>query len=255
MRLGDDAERVVTAIEVFDAGAAVDRAVGERRADREALGTGRHPDRRHHRHAAKRRRNAITSRRRRWRRSSFPAHRLKTARCTSALVQLAEQDPLINLRQDDIRNETVRLALRRGAEGSHPRTLADDFGIDVEFRETTTICIERPIGTGAAVEVMREHRIRSSRRSAYASILRRVGSGVRFELEVELGSIRSRSTKRSKTPCRDAAAGAVRLACDRLRRVDDALRLRAAAESLSRALRQEHVEHGADFRNCLRRWC
>jgi len=33
-------------------------------------------------------------------------------------------------------------------------TLATDFGIDVEFRETTMICIERPIGTGAAVELL-----------------------------------------------------------------------------------------------------
>jgi ribosomal protection tetracycline resistance protein len=31
-------------------------------------------------------------------------------------------------------------------------TLAADYGIDVEFRETTTICVERPHGTGAAVE-------------------------------------------------------------------------------------------------------
>ena len=33
-------------------------------------------------------------------------------------------------------------------------TLANDFGIDVDFRETTTICIERPVGTGAAVEII-----------------------------------------------------------------------------------------------------
>ena len=33
-------------------------------------------------------------------------------------------------------------------------TLAAEFGIEVEFRETTTICIERPIGAGAAVEVL-----------------------------------------------------------------------------------------------------
>ena len=33
-------------------------------------------------------------------------------------------------------------------------TLANEFAVDVEFRETTTICIERPIGTGAAVEIL-----------------------------------------------------------------------------------------------------
>jgi ribosomal protection tetracycline resistance protein len=35
-------------------------------------------------------------------------------------------------------------------------TLADDFGIDVMFRETTTICVERPIGVGAAAALKRE---------------------------------------------------------------------------------------------------
>jgi ribosomal protection tetracycline resistance protein len=35
-------------------------------------------------------------------------------------------------------------------------TLAGDFGLDVGFRESTTICIERPAGTGAAVERMHE---------------------------------------------------------------------------------------------------
>ena len=35
-------------------------------------------------------------------------------------------------------------------------TLAADFGLDVGFRETTTICIERLVGTGAAVERMHE---------------------------------------------------------------------------------------------------
>jgi ribosomal protection tetracycline resistance protein len=35
-------------------------------------------------------------------------------------------------------------------------TLANDFGIDVTFRESTTICIERPTGSGADVEVIGE---------------------------------------------------------------------------------------------------
>ena len=34
-------------------------------------------------------------------------------------------------------------------------TLADEFGLDVEFRETTPIYIERPVGVGAAVEIAR----------------------------------------------------------------------------------------------------
>src|SRR5213078_2729798 len=33
-------------------------------------------------------------------------------------------------------------------------TLAADFGIEVTFRETTTICIERPVGSGQAAELL-----------------------------------------------------------------------------------------------------
>ncbi len=68
-------------------------------------------------------------------------------------------------------------------------TLADEFGIDVEFRETTTICIERPIGSGGAVEV-----IDTPPNPFLATVGLRVepapvGSGVRYGIEVELGGL------------------------------------------------------------------
>src|SRR4030095_4646959 len=69
-----------------------------------------------------------------------------------ALAQLAEQDPLINLRQDDIRQELFLSLYGEVQKEIIQAPLATDFNIDVGFRETTTICIERPIGTGAAVE-------------------------------------------------------------------------------------------------------
>jgi ribosomal protection tetracycline resistance protein len=73
-----------------------------------------------------------------------------------ALAQLVEQDPLINLRQDDVRQELYVSLYGEVQKGVIQATLAADFGIDVEFRETTTICIERPAGAGAAVEIMRQ---------------------------------------------------------------------------------------------------
>jgi ribosomal protection tetracycline resistance protein len=72
----------------------------------------------------------------------------------AALAQLAEQDPLINLRRDDLRQELFVSLYGEVQKEVVQETLANDFGIDVEFRETTTICIERPVGTGAAVEIM-----------------------------------------------------------------------------------------------------
>jgi len=106
-----------------------------------------------------------------------------------ALSQLAEQDPLINLRQDDIRQETFVSLYGEVQKEVIQTTLADDFGIDVTFRETTTICIERLDGVGAAVEFNKK-----DGNPFLATVGLRVepapvNSGVSFSLEVELGSM------------------------------------------------------------------
>ena len=68
-------------------------------------------------------------------------------------------------------------------------TLADDYGLAVTFRETTTICIERPAGTGAAFEII------ATRPNPFlATVGLRVepgpmDSGITFRLDVELGSM------------------------------------------------------------------
>ena len=72
----------------------------------------------------------------------------------AALTQLADQDPLIDLRQDDIRGELYLSLYGEVQKEVIGATLADEFSINVTFRETTTICIERPIGTGAAFEII-----------------------------------------------------------------------------------------------------
>jgi ribosomal protection tetracycline resistance protein len=72
----------------------------------------------------------------------------------AALAQLAEQDPLIDLRQDDVRREvsvTLYGEVQKEVIGA---TLAEEFGVDVAFRATTTICVERVAGSGAAFEVI-----------------------------------------------------------------------------------------------------
>jgi ribosomal protection tetracycline resistance protein len=104
----------------------------------------------------------------------------------TALAQLAEQDPLINLRQDDLRQEMFVSLYGEVQKEVIEQTLADDFGVEVAFRESTTICIERPIRTGAAVEW--------PPRPFMAAVGLRIdpapiGSGVTFKLEVEYGSL------------------------------------------------------------------
>jgi ribosomal protection tetracycline resistance protein len=76
------------------------------------------------------------------------------ARLRVALAQLAEQDPLINVRQDDTRQELTVSLYGEVQKEVIQATLANEYGLDVTFRETTPIYIERPIGTGEAIEIL-----------------------------------------------------------------------------------------------------
>jgi len=71
-----------------------------------------------------------------------------------ALAQLAEQDPLINLRQDDVRRELSVSLYGEVQKEVIEATLANDYGLDVGFRETTMICVERPTAIGHAIEAI-----------------------------------------------------------------------------------------------------
>jgi ribosomal protection tetracycline resistance protein len=73
-----------------------------------------------------------------------------------ALAQLAEQDPLIDVRQDDTRQEISVSLYGEVQKEVIQATLAADFELEVGFRETTTICVERPAGTGEAVEILQD---------------------------------------------------------------------------------------------------
>jgi ribosomal protection tetracycline resistance protein len=72
------------------------------------------------------------------------------------LEQLAEQDPLISLRQ---RNDEGEVSLRLYGEVQKEvvmETLSRDYGIRVIFGPTQTICIERPVGVGEHAEFIGE---------------------------------------------------------------------------------------------------
>jgi ribosomal protection tetracycline resistance protein len=105
----------------------------------------------------------------------------------AALGRLAEQDPLINVRQSpgelavslygEVQKEVIQA------------TLAGDFGVDVTFRETTTICIERPVASGQAAELLG-----APGNPFPATLGLRVdpgpaGSGIAFRLEVGVRSV------------------------------------------------------------------
>ncbi|MFF4750854.1 GTP-binding protein [Streptomyces sp. NPDC002514] len=106
-----------------------------------------------------------------------------------ALTQLAEQDPLIGVRHDELRQETSVSLYGEVQKEVVQATLADEYGLDVTFRETTTLCVERPLGSGAAVEFNKK-----DGNPFLATVGLRVdpapaGSRTGFRLEVELGSM------------------------------------------------------------------
>ncbi|WUH89095.1 TetM/TetW/TetO/TetS family tetracycline resistance ribosomal protection protein [Streptomyces sp. NBC_00433] len=107
----------------------------------------------------------------------------------TALGQLAEQDPLINLRRDEDRGEIAVSLYGEVQKEVIQATLADDYGVDVDFRETTTIHIERVTGSGSAVEY-----IKKDPNPFLATVGLRIdpappGSGIAFRREVELGAL------------------------------------------------------------------
>ena len=106
-----------------------------------------------------------------------------------ALAQLAEQDPLIDLRQDDVRRELFVSLYGEVQKEVIQATLESDYGLEVAFHETTTICTERPASTGAAVETLSE-----PSNPFLATVGLRVepapiGTGVELRLEVDVRSM------------------------------------------------------------------
>jgi ribosomal protection tetracycline resistance protein len=73
----------------------------------------------------------------------------------AALAQLAEQDPLIDVRQDERRHEIAVSLYGEVQKEVVQATLEREYGIIADFRETTVVCIERPVRVGEAEEILR----------------------------------------------------------------------------------------------------
>jgi ribosomal protection tetracycline resistance protein len=188
LHFGGDAQEKVTAIRVFDRGSAVPRAsvsageigklwgLGEIQMG-DAVGTSR-PAVEHHHFAPPTLETVVV-----------PRNPDDKGALHVALAQLAEQDPLIDVRQDDIRQELSVSLYGEVQKEVIQATLASDFGLDVTFRETTTICIERPIRTGEAVEVLR-----AESNPFLATVGLRIdpapnGSGIDFRMQVDVRTL------------------------------------------------------------------
>jgi ribosomal protection tetracycline resistance protein len=188
LHFGGDAEEKVTAISVFDRGSAVPRAsvsageIGKLWGlDEIQIGdaVGRSRTAVEHHHFAPPTLETVV----------VPRNPDGKGALRVALAQLAEQDPLIDVRQDDVRQELSVSLYGEVQKEVIQATLASDFGLDVTFRETTTICIERPIGTGEAVEVLR-----AESNPFLATVGLRIdpapnGAGIDFRLQVDVRTL------------------------------------------------------------------
>ncbi|MFG3055277.1 GTP-binding protein [Kitasatospora sp. NPDC048239] len=107
-----------------------------------------------------------------------------------ALLQLADQDPFINVRKNDEEQEVSVSLYGEVQKEVIKATLADDYKLDVVFEGSRIICVERPVGVGEWVEEI-DYR---SKTFFWATVGLRVepgalGSGVVFQRSVELGSL------------------------------------------------------------------
>jgi ribosomal protection tetracycline resistance protein len=105
-------------------------------------------------------------------------------RLHAAITQLAEQDPLINVRQDDVRQEIYVSLCGEVQKQVIEATLATEYGLATGFRGTTPICVERPVRTGMAEEILH-----APGNPFLATLGIRIdpapaGSGVAFRLEI-----------------------------------------------------------------------
>ncbi len=128
----------------------------------------------------------------------YPLRPEQSGSLRAALAQLAEQDPLIDVRQDDHRHEISVSLYGEVQKEVIGATLEREYGIGTSFRQTTTVCIERPARVGEAEEVIsaRTHTNITGRSSPLstnpflATLALRIepappGSGVEFRADVE----------------------------------------------------------------------
>ncbi|WP_054977783.1 translation factor GTPase family protein, partial [Paenibacillus sp. A3] len=106
-----------------------------------------------------------------------------------ALIGLSEEDPLIQVMKDDVHQELYIRIFGEVQKEVIEEALKEQYDLEVRFSETRTICLEKPAGTGQALEIIAE-----GDNPFYATVGLRVEpglpeSGVAYRMEVELGSL------------------------------------------------------------------
>jgi ribosomal protection tetracycline resistance protein len=114
-----------------------------------------------------------------------PVHDRDRGALRAALTELAEQDPLINVRQDDALGEITVSLYGEVQQEVIQATLENDYRIAVTFRATATIHIERPARTGEAIELLQDDANPTCATIGLRIAPAAVGSGIGFRLAVD----------------------------------------------------------------------
>ena len=153
-------EERITGIDRFASGTALSGGSGERGRNRRACtGSGQRasaiasvPTKR------ETGRSPVHFRRRHWKASCARSNRARSRGCARRSINLRNRTRLFRC-ASATRKERYRVRLYGEVQKEVVmETLARDYGVDVTFGPSQTICIERPIGTGAHAEIMCERR-------------------------------------------------------------------------------------------------
>jgi ribosomal protection tetracycline resistance protein len=118
-----------------------------------------------------------------------PVDPARRGRLFSALRELAEADPLINLRVNEEHGEIAVSLYGEVQKEVIADLLAGQFGLAVTFRPTVTVHIERIAGTGASFALMPEKTTPYLATLGFRVEPAPAGSGLARDLEVERGSM------------------------------------------------------------------
>ena len=118
-----------------------------------------------------------------------PVNPVMRSRLFSALRELTEADPLINLRINEERGEIAVSLYGEVQKEVIADLLAGQFGVAVTFRPTVTVHIERIAGTGASCALISEKTTPYLATLGFRVEPDPVGSGLACDLEVERGSM------------------------------------------------------------------
>ncbi|NKK98393.1 GTP-binding protein [Rhizobium leguminosarum bv. viciae] len=106
-----------------------------------------------------------------------------------ALNQMAEQDPLINLRRNDDADDIFVSLYGEVQKEVVQSTLLTDFGLDAGFEESTVILVERLAGTGEGLQILFKEPNPFLATVGLRVEPRPEGAGNSFALDVDVGQM------------------------------------------------------------------